>query len=517
MPPLVYSLFKIVLYPRYFSPLQHIPGPPLGHPLFGQLNTLHGPNVGSIQQAWFKRYGSIVRVIAPLGMERLVIKDEEALSQILDRNWGDWDKAPYIETLLRIMAGNTGMMTTYGDTHQRLRKLFNPAFSLANVAQQSDMYYAPIEGFLKKLRTLIDDDVPKESVVVPVAHWLNKITLDLLCKSVFGYECDSVNNPDEPLARAYEGLAGLQTGSNIATLFLITCVPGGTWLLTSPWSSRRLKWVQRLGGFPARVARFLEYMTVVREITRDMIHQKVSDASGMAVTRKDVMSILVHARQNDHVELEGLSDDDLVDQVLTFMTGGHETISAAVSWTLWFLANDQDRQQRLRAESASIFDQDGKPDFRKLKSLVYLDAVLSESLRIMTPIPVSSRVANKDVKLKGINVPKGTHIHVCFRNVGTSEERWGETAEQFIPERWLDLPDSYDTTFSRFMFGVGPRACIGKNMALMEIKALLVSILAEFLVEPAYAGQTYRAEHIITYKPADGLPLTLRALNWKSN
>lgn len=113
--PPVYIIYRLILYPRYFSPLRHFPGPPPGHAIFGQLDNLHGRNVGSIQQAWFDRYGSIVRVIAPLGMERLVIKNEEALSQILGRAWGDWDKAPYIETLLRIMAGNTGMMTTYGE------------------------------------------------------------------------------------------------------------------------------------------------------------------------------------------------------------------------------------------------------------------------------------------------------------------------------------------------------------------------------------------------------------------
>ncbi|KAF8896942.1 cytochrome P450 [Mucidula mucida] len=375
----LYIIYRLILYPRYFSPLRHFPGPPPGHAIFGQLDNLHGRNVGSIQQAWFDRYGSIVRVIAPLGMERLVIKNEEALSQILGRAWGDWDKAPYIETLLRIMAGNTGMMTTYGEPSS-LEEAFQSGVFVGEC--ESDMYYPPIE--------------------------VNKITLELLCRSVFDYECEFVNNPDEPPARAYEGFAGLQTGSNIATFFLTTCVPGGTWLLTSPWSSRRLQWSKMLGGFPARVARLLECMNIIREITRDTIHQKVSDASGTVVARKDVMRILIHARQNDQVDFEGLSADDLIDQFLTFMTGGHETISAAVSWTLWFLANDQDRQQRLRVEAASIFDADGKPDLRKLKTLTYLDAVVSESLHVMTPIPVLSRVAKKHVKLKGINVPKGT-------------------------------------------------------------------------------------------------------------
>ncbi len=167
---------------------------------------------------------------------------------------------------------------------------------------------------------------------------MNKITLELLCRSVFDYECEFVNNPDEPPARAYEGFAGLQTGSNIATFCLTTCVPGGTWLLTSRWSSRRLKWSKMLGGFPglsglcvterlgtnvhcvARVARLLECMNIIREITRDTIHQKVSDASGTVIARKDVMRILIHARQNDQVDFEGLSADDLIDQFVSLVS-----------------------------------------------------------------------------------------------------------------------------------------------------------------------------------------------------
>jgi cytochrome P450 len=121
-----------------------------------------------------------------------------------------------------------------------------------------------------------------------------------------------------------------------------------------------------------------------------------------------------------------------------------------------------------------------------------------ESLRVMPPIPAVSRIAKEDGVLDGMTVPKGTYFYIPvsmsryqgvnkikkvifskFRVINTLKDTWGEDAEEFQPKRWLKLPETY-STFSMFSFIAGPHACIGKTMAIYEMKAVLACVSLKF-------------------------------------
>ncbi|KAF9055322.1 cytochrome P450 [Hymenopellis radicata] len=479
----VYLVYRLFLYPYFLSPLRSVPGPSIGHPILGRLLTFHGERIGIPQRQWFRKYGPVVRVMAPIGMERLLILDHEVASEILVKNWKAYPRGTYINKLLELIAGR-GLLTLHGDEHQHIRKAMNPAFSLSSLSSQSEMYHAPIQSFVDVLSARLKQD---GSDVIHMYDLLSKVTLDILCETAFGYRSNSICDSSNELSVAYENILRIQTASNMAVFFLFAHIPGGIWLMSSEWAYQHRAWYRYTGvGFFDDVATLLESMNT-----------------------KDIMSELVRARQDDADF--ALTDEGLMDQVLTFLIGGHETISSGLSWTLWLLATHKDCQDRLREEVLSAFIP-FKPDYKQLKSLPFLDCVIMESLRLMSPIPIISRMARETCTIKGMAIPKGTFMHICIRNINTSEDLWGEDAENFRPERWLNLPDTYHPTFSRITFSTGPRNCIGKNMAILEMKAILTSLITKFEFSPAYQGQTPKADHIISYKPVDGLPLKVRAI-----
>ncbi len=92
----MYSAYKIVhrlfLYPYLLSPLRSVPGPPLGNPFVGQASKLSAEDSGEYQREWIKEHGSIIRVVGPIGMERLMFLSPEALQQILVKGWLDYPR-----------------------------------------------------------------------------------------------------------------------------------------------------------------------------------------------------------------------------------------------------------------------------------------------------------------------------------------------------------------------------------------------------------------------------------------
>ncbi|KAK7437940.1 hypothetical protein VKT23_018375 [Stygiomarasmius scandens] len=531
---IVYQLF---LYPFVFSPLRHVPGPPLGHPIFGQSPTIINSESGIPQREWVKQYGPVVRCLGPVGFERLMFLRPEALHKILVKDWLEYPRPGFLRNILGLVTGY-GLLTVTGDEHKQMRKAMNPAFSIPNLMAQTDMYYDSISSLVEIISDEIDaQPKPEAGKEILVYNWLSKVTLDIICETAFGYHSDSLHNPHNELAEAYEDLLSLQSGPNIAKLIVTMLIPGAPKLLLSDFAYRHRN-VLRGWTFFEALAVLLSAMHRIKRISSEMLQEKMREsfASGAAELpegdselggKKDIMSILVRARMREervlHKEsLRGeslagyrMSDKAMMDQVLTFLGAGHETTSSGLAWTLWLLANDQESQKRLREEVTPVFrptltGEMGRPDYKTLKDLKWLDCVVMESLRVMPPVPLTVRRSTKTDYVDGVLVPKGTLFWVPIRVVNTWNVIWGEDAEDFRPSRWLDLPKTYHPAFSLLSFIAGPHACIGKTMAIVEMKAVLGALVAHFTFEPAYEGQKAKPAAAITMKPTDGMPLKVK-------
>lgn len=125
-------MHQLVLYPRFLSPLRHVPGPPLGDPFLGQAPAILATEAGVLQRDWVNVYGPVVRAVGPLGIERLMFTSPEAMRKILVDDWTDFPRPAFMRKVLGIVTGY-GLLTVTGNEHRLMRKTMNPAFSIQHL------------------------------------------------------------------------------------------------------------------------------------------------------------------------------------------------------------------------------------------------------------------------------------------------------------------------------------------------------------------------------------------------
>ncbi|KAK7276150.1 hypothetical protein RIF29_17283 [Crotalaria pallida] len=142
--------------------------------------------------------------------------------------------------------------------------------------------------------------------------------------------------------------------------------------------------------------------------------------------------------------------------------------AVAATWCLMLLASNQGWQDRLRAEAKEICGE-RIPDYNMLRKMKQLTMVIHESLRLYSPVMVNTREVFKDMKLGNINVPKGIQLWIMVGTSHTNPDIWGPDVTGACKEPHLYMP-----------FGVGPRNCLGQDLAMMELKMLITLILSKF-------------------------------------
>ena len=171
------------------------------------------------------------------------------------------------------------------------------------------------------------------------------------------------------------------------------------------------------------------------------------------------------------------TDQEVRDQVVSLIAAGYDTTSAAIGWTLHAVLTHDAVAERVGAEIAAVVGDDDL-DASHLVAMPYLDAVVSESLRLHPPAAFSGRKAVDDVEYAGHTIPAGSLVVYSAYEVQRDPAYWPEP-ERFAPERWLPgdpLHRELDP-YTYVPFGGGYRRCIGFAMATQEIKAATVEVL----------------------------------------
>ncbi|KAF9441620.1 cytochrome P450 [Macrolepiota fuliginosa MF-IS2] len=530
----LYVFYQCLIYPALISPLRHIPGPPilppssssitsliykyLFGPITGQFPAIINGEAGIPQREWFKTYGGergIVRVVGPVGAERVMFLSPEACERVLVKEWIDYPRPQFMKGILGLVTGY-GLLTVEKNEHRQMRRMMNPAFSLPNLVSQMDKYHDATESLIK----ILDDktSLSPQGEVLPMYDWMSKVTLDIICTTAFSYTTNALHDPHNDLAQAYERMIELQSGVNMAWLIgLVWLIPGLPRFMES-----KLAWKFRgaIGKLPqlGLLSIIISSMHRIREISREMLEEKMRDSEGHATEmdrerKKDIMSLLVRARKESLESEPGgwsMGDEAMMDQVLTFLGAGHETTASGLAWTLYLLAANKEAQTKLREEVTPILTDNPRPEYRTLKELQWLDCVVMESLRVLPPVPMTFRQAAKTDYIDGVLIPQGTILYIPIRVINTWAAIWGPDAEDFRPSRWLNLPKTYHSQYSLMSFIVGPHACIGKTMAIIEMKTVLASLIANFEFDLAHEGQVPQPTAAITMKPKDNMPLRVR-------
>uniref|UniRef100_A0A1I8Q5E9 Cytochrome P450 n=1 Tax=Stomoxys calcitrans TaxID=35570 RepID=A0A1I8Q5E9_STOCA len=201
-------------------------------------------------------------------------------------------------------------------------------------------------------------------------------------------------------------------------------------------------------------------------------------------------SALLDVLLQSTIDGQPLSDEDIREEVETFMFEGHDTTATCLSFTLYLLARNPRVQQKLFAEIRHIYGEDYSKPFTlmNLNELKYMECVIKESLRLYPAVPLIGRNLKEDFKYthsvlgKGV-IPAGTQVLISiFGSMNDPKILKCTNPKEFRPERF----DEFDAAinFHSIPFSAGPRNCIGQKFAMYEMKVALTKILQTYELLP---------------------------------
>ncbi|XP_053980183.1 uncharacterized protein LOC128877154 [Hylaeus volcanicus] len=224
-----------------------------------------------------------------------------------------------------------------------------------------------------------------------------------------------------------------------------------------------------------------------RTVFWDTINHRI--ASG--AKRGDLIDLLIELKQKheDEGDLGGFSfsGDDLVAQAAVFFSGGFETSSTTMSFTLYELALNMDIQTKLRKEILDALEKtDGKITYDMLLTLPYLDMVVSETLRKYPPLGFLDRITNAryEVPDSDLVLEKGTPIYISMIGMHYDPEYFPDP-QKYDPERFTDENKRKRPNFVYFPFGEGPHICIGMRLGLLQSKLGIIQVIRKYEVSPS--------------------------------
>ncbi len=202
-----------------------------------------------------------------------------------------------------------------------------------------------------------------------------------------------------------------------------------------------------------------------------------------------------------------MSDDEVADNLLTFIAAGHETTALALGWTLRLLAEHPEIEARVLDEIAQHAGA-AQVQPAQIAKLGFTRQVIQEAMRLYPPAAVVVRRAERDVTLGATPIASGTTVYVPIYALHRRAELWPDP-ERFDPDRFAPAAVQARHRYAYLPFGAGPRVCIGAGFAMLEAVAILAT-LAPAVRLTCPPGARPRPVLRITLRPAGGLPMQAR-------
>ena len=409
-----------------------------------------------------ERFGDLVAFPVP-GAPALLVNDPDAARHVLQTSSRNWAKQTVQYTALARVTG-PGLLASSAPSWLDHRRVAAPAFHHRRLEAVSDQVRAAADT---AITATLGPGRATAGQVVDVAALTHRIGLDAVGRALFSTDLS---------ARASELLDASSDAARLVVRLGRSVLPTAAWAPT-PTNLRLRSTHRRLTAICSEL----------------IAHRR---ASGRRLARgshgDDLLGLLLDG---------GMNDDEVRDELVTMIIAGHETVAAALAWTLMLLAEHQPVQDRVRTELAAH----GTPIsmLAQRERLPYTRAVVDEALRLYPPAWALSRRARRADVLGDQLVPAGTLVIISPWLLHRRRDSWTDPLA-FRPERFLH-PGAGRVSYAPF--GQGPRLCIGREFALGEMVLVLSRLLSERRVGlfPGWSRPT--AEATLAVHPRGGMPL----------
>lgn len=434
---------------------------PFGFTEFGRIRQqAKNFKVNEYINSYFQRAGRHTIRNQLMTMNRVMTCDPENIKTVLATSFKDYSLGLRHPMFLPLLGD--GIFTLSGPGWKHSRAMLRPQFSREQISQ--------LETLNDHVNTLLNIFATNSANgEFDAQEQFFRLTLDTATEFLFGQSVDSLVGANHKL----QGPRGPVSAQDFADNFNAALED-----LTLRGQMSKLYWLSHIPDFKKHCnvsKNFVEYY-VYRAIERQ------KNAEKAAADAEDGRYVFIDALARE------TSDPVLIrDQAFNILLAGRDTTASLLSFLIYYLARDKRVWEKLREAVLAEFGNDASTlTFETLRQCRYLQNVINEALRLSPIVPINSRFAIRDTILprgggpdesEPIFVPKGGQVMYHVWSMQHSHRYWGETAEQFIPERW----DSGEThTWDYLPFNGGPRICLGQNFALTEASFTLVRIVQTF-------------------------------------
>lgn len=414
-----------------------------------------------------KRYGDLYLDVLSAFPPICMISNPEAIEKVFTLSPELFVSGP-ANAILRPLVGTSAIIFQDGDRHTKKRKLLMPPFH----GERMRAYGQLIREIT--LQVMAEPIQKGRFIARPV---MQEISLRVILKTVFGIR--EGERYEKIRSTLIEYLDFFNVPLNATFLFFSSLQQDlGPW---SPWG------------------RFVRRRSTLYQLLNEEIQERREQQD---FTGEDIMSLLLSARDE---EGQGMSDEELRDELLALLFAGHETTALALSWALYWIHYLPEVRDKLLKELSTVNITEVDPS--EIARLPYLSAVCSETLRLY-PVALFtfSRVLQEPMELMGYQIPQGVGLSIPIYMTHQRPELYPEP-KQFKPERFLERQFS---PYEYLPFGGGSRRCIGAAFALFEMKIVLATILSNYSLALAEQKPILPVRRGIVFAPAGGVRLKVK-------
>lgn len=409
----------------------------------------------------------------------IITANPENVEHVLKTRFDNYPKGKPFSAILGDLLGN-GIFNVDGDSWLFQRKMASLELGSVTIRMHAlDIVKTEIQSRLIPILS----SVSNKGEALDLQDVFKRFSFDNICKFSFGLDpgCLKLSLPCSEFAEAFDLASKLSGQRALASSPLI-------------WKAKRLL---NLGT----EKQLKEAIKMVDEFAQEMINQRrekgFSDSN-------DLLSRFM-----------GTTNDDkyLRDIIVSFLLAGRDTVASGLTSFFWLLSQHPEVESAIREELENVMgDVQQFTSFNQMRDMHYLHAALYESMRLFPPVQFDSKFAQEDDILSDSTfVRKGTRVTYHPYAMGRMDRVWGSDCLKFKPERWLKngryIPQN---SYKYPVFQAGQRVCLGKEMAVVEMKCVVLAIIRRFDIRVADPNQAPRFAPGLTATVRGGLPVLVQ-------
>ncbi|KAI9661138.1 MAG: hypothetical protein M1821_009465 [Bathelium mastoideum] len=465
-----YFIFAVIKR-RFFSPLSRYPGPFLASiSVLWKFRVALSKREHLIYHDAHQKYGPIFRD----SPNSLSFCDARAVKKIYGIGKGAYSRTGLFKPPNKKLDFDNHppvFLAKLTSTHQKARRKVASAYSMTSVLQMENQ----IDDMLRQWQERLDQEAEQDRTF-DLSKWVNYLTLDILSELAYGGAFGFLEK-DEDVMGISKGLSG----GYLFSLLLMYFPALGRLLFAWP--------ITLVFKMPTKTGIGAAYRMASEMVDmREKFGSEKKDLIGAIMSSKDLDGTPIH-------------HDQVMGEVVATLVAGSDTTANAIVGTVGYLLQNPSAHRKLRDEidtaDARGEISKGVPRYSETQNLPWLDACISESLRLSPSISTSfprAVPAGGDEVIPGQVIPGGTSVGVNNWVMGRDKAFYGPDAEMYRPERWENPQDKTRMKDYEFAFGHGARVCIGKNIASVELYKAILMLVRDFEIKPVNPSKLWREE-----------------------